>query len=267
MAQDFTEIPAPPPLGPDPIRIHHPEGAFVPTPASRVALEAIGTHAHRIRGRGLDWGSGAGLLAIGAARIENVEAVLGLELDPVNVAAARGNARRNGVEAKVRFFESDSYHPVSPEGRTALVRWRGRADFMVANPPSSAPKGDGFAFRRIVVRGAPNYLKPGAILFLSVSIQYGMERVRGLLRETPGFRYERIAASSDWVPFDMARPDLEENVLTYAREEERGGLPYAFRDPRDPEREMTAVEAWQRFRRTGESPLSRWQSHLLLWKG
>ena len=267
MARDLTEIAVPPELGPDPIRIHHPQGAFVPTPASRVALRAIGANTDRIHGRGLDWGSGAGLLAIGAARIAGVAEVLGLELEPRNVATATENARRNGVGGKVRFVQSDSYRPVSLEGRSALARLSGATDFIVANPPSSAPKGDGFEFRRTVVRSAPEYLKPGGVLFLSVSIQYGMERVHGLLRETPGFRYEGIAASSDWVPFDMERPDLLENVLTYAREEERGGLPYAFRDPHDPARTMTAVEARQRYRATGESPLSRWQSHLLVWEG
>lgn len=267
MVQDFTEIPVPPALGRDPIRVHHPEGAFVPTPASRVALEAVGTHADRIRGRGLDWGSGAGLLAIGGARISGVEEVLGLELEPHNVAAASENARRNGVEQKVRFVESDSYRPVSAEGARALAQFRGSTSFIVANPPSSSPVGDGFEFRRVVVRGAGDYLKPGGILFLSVSIQYGMERVRGLLREIPGFRYDGIAASSDWVPFDLGRPDLLEDVLTYAREEERGGLPYAFRAPNDLERQLTAVQARQRYRKTGESPLSRWQSHLLVWKG
>ena len=267
MTQDITEIPVPPALGPEPIRIHHPEGAFVPTPASRVALQAIGLQADRIRGRGLDWGSGAGLLAIGAARIAGVEEVLGLELEPRNVRAARDNARRNRVDQKVRFLESDSYRPVSPEGRRALDQLRGATDFMVANPPSSSPVGDGFEFRRVVVRGAPRYLKPGGVLFLSVSIQYGMDRVRGLLRETPGFRYDRVAASSDWVPFDLKRPDLLDNVLTYASEEERGGFRYSFRDPRDPESPMTAVEAWNLFQATGENPLSRWQSHLFVRKG
>ena len=264
MANDFTTIPVPPALGPEPIRIRHPEGVFVPTAASLIALEAIGRHADRIRGRGLDWGSGSGLLAIGAARNPRVEKVLGLELDPRNVAAAGENARRNGVEAKVRFLESDSYRPVSPEGRRTLAGIRGATDFLLANPPSSSPVGDGFEFRRVVVRGAGNYLKPGGILLLSVSIQYGRERVRGLLRETPGFHHEGVAASTAWVPFDMKRPDLLEDVLTYAREEERGGLPYAFRDPRGPERPMTAVEARERYRQTGESPLSRWQSHLLV---
>ena len=30
---------------------------------------------------------------------------------------------------------------------------------------------------------------------------------------------------------------------------------------------MTAIEAWTHFHATGESPLSRWQSHLLVWEG
>ena len=267
MAQDFTEIPVPPALGPDPIRIHHPEGAFVPTPASRIALEAIAAHAGRFRGRGLDWGSGSGLLAIAAARITGVEEVLGLELDPRGVAAARENARRNGAADKVQFIESDSYDPILEQGRRALAGFEGSTDFMIANPPSSSPVGDGFEMRRVVLRGAVRYLSPGGLLLLSVSSQYGEERVAGLLRETPGFRHDGVAASTDLVPFDVGRPDLRCDVETYAREEERGGLTYAFRHPRNPERPMTAIEAWNHFQATGESPLSRWQSQVLVWDG
>ena len=29
---------------------------------------------------------------------------------------------------------------------------------------------------------------------------------------------------------------------------------------------MTAIEAWNHFQATGESPLSHWQSHLLVWE-
>lgn len=267
MAKDLTEIPVPSTLGPDPIRIHHPEGAFVPTPASRIALEAIGDHQGRFRGRGLDWGSGSGLLAIAAARLAAVEEVIGLELDPRGVAAAGRNARANQVHDKVRFVESNAYRPASAEGRRLLAAFRGTTDFMIANPPSSSPVGDGFEMRRVVVRGARDYLKPGGVLLLSVSAQYGEARVEGLLRDAPGFRLEGVAATTGLVPFDMGRPDLRRDVLTYAREEERGGLPYAFRDPRDPERAMTAVEARQRYQETGESPLSRWQSRLLVWEG
>ena len=267
MAPNRTEIPVPFPLGPDPIRIHHPEGAFVPTPASLIALEAIAAHTRSFRGRGLDWGSGSGLLAITAARLAGVEEVLGLELDRRGVAAARENARRNGVEGKVRFVESDSYDPVHVDGRRALAGFRGSTDFMIANPPSSSPADDGFGMRRVVIRGAVRYLRPGGLLLLSVSAQYGEGRVAGLLRETPGFRHDGVGATTDLVPFDMERPDLRRDVETYAREEERGGLTYAFRDPRSPETPMTAVEAWNRFEATGESPLSRWQSHLLVWEG
>ena len=267
MAQDLTEIPVLPALGPDPIRIHHPGGAFVPTPASRIALEAIAAHAGRFRGRGLDWGSGSGLLAIAAARLAAVEEVLGLELDPRGVAAARENARRNGAADKVRFVESDSYDPVHAEGRQALAGFRGSTDFMIANPPSSSPAGDGFGMRRVVVRGAARYLRPGGLLLLSVSAQYGEGRVSALLRESPGFRRDGVAATTDLVPFDMGRPDLRRDVRTYAREEKRGGMPYAFRNPRKPKTPMTAIEAWRHFHATGESPLSRWQSHLLVWEG
>lgn len=265
MAQDFTEIPVPPALGPDPIRVRHPEGAFVPTPASRVALKAIAAHATRFRGRGLDWGSGSGLLAIGVARLAGVEEVLGLELDPRGVAAARENARANGVESKVRFIESDSFDPVSAAGRRALAGFRSSSDFMIANPPSSSPFGDGFEMRRVVVRGASRYLRPGGLLLLSVSSQYGEERVAGLLRAAPGFRHDGVGATTDLVPFDMERPDLRRDVETYAREEERGGLPYAFRNPQNRETPMTAIEAWNHFQATGESPLSRWQSHVFVW--
>lgn len=267
MAQDFTEIPVPPALGPDPIRIHHPEGAFVPTPASRIALEAIAAHAGRFRGRGLDWGSGSGLLAIAAARLAGVDEVLGLELDPRGVEAARENAGANGVEGKVRFVKSNSYDPVSEAGRRALARFRGSTDFMIANPPSSSPVGDGFEMRRVVVRGAVRYLRPGGLLLLSVSSQYGEGRVAGLLTEIPGFRHDGVGATTDLVPFDMGRADLKRDVHTYAREEDRGGLTYAFRNPRNPGMPMTAIEAWNHFTATGESPLSHWQSHLLVREG
>ena len=267
MAPEHSEIPVPSALGAEPIRIHHPEGAFVPTPASRIALKAIAAHTGRFRGRGLDWGSGSGLLAIAAARLAGVEEVLGLELDPRGVAAARENARANQVDDRVRFFESDAYQPASAEGRRVLAAFRDTTDFMIANPPSSSPVGDGFEMRRVVVRGARDYLKPGGVLLLSVSAQYGEERVAGLLRAAPGFRHDGVGATTDLVPFDMERPDLRRDVRTYAREEERGGLTYAFRNPRDPETPMTAIEAWNYFQATGESPLSRWQSHFLVWEG
>ena len=136
------------------LEIRHPPGTFALTPASRIAVEAIGRHQSRFRGRGLDWGSGSGVLALLLGRIPAVDDVIGLELEPANVQISRENAVLNALKDKVRFFESDSYAPASPEGQSALGALEGEADFIVANPPSSSPVDDGFGFRRAVVRGA-----------------------------------------------------------------------------------------------------------------
>jgi len=257
LGEDLTQ-------GLGPIEIHHPAGTFALTPASLTAVEAICRNRDRFRGVGLDWGSGSGVLAIAAARVAGVESVLGLELEPANVHIARVNAERNGVGGKVRFYVSDSYAPLEDGGRKALAELEGRVDFIVANPPSSSPGDDGFTFRRKVVGGAGRFLKTGGILALSVSRQYGTSRVMGLLDLDPTFEYAGVMASTDWVPFDMSRPDLRTDVEGYAAEEERGGLPYAFRHPDHPERDLTAIQALRHFRDTGASPLSRWQSHLFV---
>lgn len=239
------------------LRIRHPPGTFALTPASRITVAAVGAERKRLAGTGIDWGSGAGCVAIAAARIPAVDRVLGLEILPVNVGVARDNARRNGVSASVRFFRADSYAPVEPEGRRAMETLAGRAGFVVANPPASR-SGDGFHWRREVARGAVAWLRPGGTLLVQISSQYGMERVRSLEAEGPGLRYHGLAATTPWVPFDLGRPDLLACLELYAEAEARDGPGYAFRWPDDPGR-IGAAEALARHRATGHSPLSRWQ--------
>ena len=254
-------------FGLGPLEIRHPPGTFALTPASRIAVEALARHQDRFRGVGLDWGTGSGVLAILLARIPGVERVVGLEIEPANVRIARENAQRNGVDQKVGVFEADSYSPRCAEGRVALEALEASTDFLVANPPSSSPKDDGFGFRRAVMDGAGRYLRPGGIVCLSVSHQYGTARTMALLELGPTYAYGGVLASTEWVSFDMGRTDLYQDVETYAAEERRGGLPYQFRDPRDPGRDLTAVEAQEHYGDTGESPLSRWQSHLFVRTG
>lgn len=238
----------------------HPQGTFAPTPATLIALRAIALHGERLSGAGLDWGSGVGCLAIAAARVPGVTHVLGLELAAANVTVARANARENGVADRVMFIRSDAYEPFDAPDRARLEALAGRVRFILANPPSSSPHGDGFEFRRVVMRGAGRWLAPGGVVFLSVSGQYGPERVSALEADAPGFQLEGVLASTDLVPFDMTRADLAADVATYAAEERRGGWPYLFLDPADPDRRLTVVEALDRFHATGLSPLSRWQS-------
>src|SRR3977135_1513131 len=77
------------------IRIAHPAGTFAITPASLISLEGIANNQELLGGVGLDWGSGAGCLAIAAARVPAVQRVIGLELSTANVTVARQNATTN----------------------------------------------------------------------------------------------------------------------------------------------------------------------------
>lgn len=252
--------------------ILHPPPAFAPTPASRIAVQAIADHASLLAGDGIDWGCGVGLLAIAAARIPAVTQVIGLDIDAANVAIARQNAARNGVAAKTAFWTADSYRPLPPEGRAALAALVGRCRFILANPPASEGD-DGFGFRRrVLAEGAP-FLAPGGVVFLNISAQYGQERIARLLIEAPGFAHGGVLSSSDWTPFDLQRPDLLRNLHDYAAEERRGGLRlrYSFGDPQalagpSPDAMLDARTALARYHATGESPLSQWQVHLFHYR-
>lgn len=241
--------------------ILHPPPTFAPTPASRIAVQAIADHAALLAGDGIDWGCGVGLLAIAAARIPAVTQVIGLDIDAANVTIAHQNAARNGVAAKTAFWTADSYEPLAPVGQAMVAALAGRGRFILANPPASEGD-DGFGFRRrVLAEGAP-FLAPGGVVFLNISAQYGQERIARLLIEAPGFVYGGVLSSSDWTPFDLQRPDLLRNLQDYAAEEARGGLPYCFGGPQTPEQALDARAALALFHSSGRSPLSRWQVHL-----
>lgn len=245
------------------LRIRHPPGTFALTPASLISLQTIGKHKELLHGHGLDWGSGTGCLAIAAAKIPEVQSVVGLEISEANVAIARENAQRNGVADKATFLLSDSYSPRDPDDRVLLGGLAGKVHFTLSNPPSSDGD-DGFGYRRGVLRGARTFLSPGGVVFLSVSYQYGMARVERLCQDAPGFEYRGILASTDWVPFDLSRPDLLHCLHLYAEEERRGGFDYTFRHPRI-EQAMSAQAALDHYEERGEGPLSKWQTHLFVF--
>lgn len=248
------------------IHLLQPPGAFALTPASRIAIQTIGLHRHLLAGIGLDWGCGAGCLTIAAARVPAVSRVIGLDISPDNVTAARQNAGLNGVVGKTAVFLADAYTPFNPADRTVLDSLRGQINFILANPPSSDGD-DGFSYRRLVLEGARPFLAIGGVIFLSISYQYGPERVARLCQEAPGFHYGGVLTSTDWVPFDLRRPDLLHCLELYAAEERRGGLPYAFPAPGAEIAFIDARTALDRFQRTGENPLTQWQTHLFRYAG
>ena len=65
-------------------------------------LEALERLAVPAPARALDVGTGTGVLAIALAKL-GVKKVLGIDLDPQAISAARGNVRRNAVGGRVRL--------------------------------------------------------------------------------------------------------------------------------------------------------------------
>jgi 16S rRNA G966 N2-methylase RsmD len=248
------------------LRFLHPAGTFAITPASNILFRAIIDHADLLHGVGFDWGSGIGCQAILAARIPAVQMVYGLEISKVNVQISRQNATENGVEQKVRFFCSDSYRTFDKQDAREIDALRKKTDFVVSNPPSSEGD-DGFAFRRMVLEGAKAFLKPGGIVLINASFQYGTERVLSLSKPESGYRYLGVAASTECVPFDLTRADLLCCLRNYALEEHRGGMQYTFfATAQEDERMMDARSALRRFEEQGVSPYTKWQTHLLQYE-
>lgn len=250
------------------LTFYHPKGTFALTPASHILIDAITNNQDLIHGTGFDWGSGVGCLAILAAKIESVSKVYGLEISNNNIDIARKNAAINGVNGKVCFMLSDSYVPYAIEDKRQLDENRGKINFILANPPSSEGD-DGFEFRRVVLRGAKEYLCKNGIVFLNISFQYGTKRVEELYKTIKGFSYMGVAASTDCVPFDLNRQDLLECLKIYAHEELKGGTEYMFFSDSncDPKKYINAQEALNLYYKNGKSPLTKWQTHIFKYNG
>jgi methylase of polypeptide subunit release factors len=247
------------------MEIKHPRGTFSVTPAGLISLRAIGTHRQLLSGVGIDWGAGVGILAIAAARIEAVNNVYGLEIVPANVDAARENARRNGVAGKTKFLLADSFLPAQEQDIAALRALQGNVRFVLANPPSSTGD-DGFEFRRRILRESRAYLTDGGVVFLSISRQYGRQRIAELTHGLDEFIHGGVLATTDCVPFDLNRPDLLDCLQAYVQEEKRGGWAYEFTLPGGGDEDsMTAQAAMGYYERSGQSPLSKWQTHLFTY--
>ncbi len=243
------------------ISFYHPVGTFSLTPASNVLINAIIDNQKRFGGIGIDWGSGVGCLAVLAAKINSVKKVYGLEISQENINAARINAEKNSVSDKACFMLADSYSPFNTEEKQELDKLKGAVDFIISNPPSS-DWDDGFGFRRMVINGAKEFLKKDGIVLLNVSFQYGAKRVEALYRDMDGFNYMGLAASTNWVPFDLNRPDLLDCLKVYAKEELNGGFDYTFSEEGSDDRLINAQTALDNFNRRGISPFTKWQTHL-----
>ncbi len=178
-----------------------PSWVRVPVPAGCIVIEidpgmAFGTGLHPSTRLGLrallqavppprggrtrtvfDVGTGSGILAITAARL-GAGRVWAVDNDPVAVAVARENVRRNGVAGRISVVRGDG-----------LGSAPGRADAIVANIVADAVVA--------LLPAARRRLRPGGVCIGS-GIVTG--RLREVLRAAgaAGFRHRRTWSSGEW---------------------------------------------------------------------
>jgi len=89
----------------DPVRLDVP---FVPTPEDAVAkmLDMAGVGPDDTV---IDLGSGDGRIAIAAVRDRQARQATGIDIDPERIAEARTNAKKAGVQDRVRFVQQDLF--------------------------------------------------------------------------------------------------------------------------------------------------------------
>jgi SAM-dependent methyltransferase len=102
-----ANVAAPLLIGQDRQPMHEPDVPFVPT--TEEAVEAMLKLANVTKNDVVyDLGCGDGRIVIAAAKTYGAKAV-GIDIDPVRIDEAKANAKKAGVEDKVRFEENDLF--------------------------------------------------------------------------------------------------------------------------------------------------------------
>ena len=147
----------------------------------------------------LDLGTGSGCLLLALLNEIPGATGIGADCDPEAVAAARGNARRLGLQERAEFREGDWFGALEADARSP------RFDVIISNPPyietgeiaGLAPEVAGFepraaldggvdgleAYRRIAAR-AYEYLTPDGQIFLELGA--GQEKAVSKILEDHG---------------------------------------------------------------------------------
>lgn len=170
--------------------------------ARRAAPEAV---------RPVDLGTGSGILAVSLALERPRARVVALDRSPAALALGAANARRHGVESRVRFLASDW---LAALGRAA------RFDLAVANPPyvpltdqphlsktvSTYEPGvalyggaDGLGPLRVLLAALPAFLEPGAPFVFEFGYSQARD-VSALVESAPGFRLEHVRLDAAGIP-------------------------------------------------------------------
>ncbi|HEY1372637.1 MAG TPA: peptide chain release factor N(5)-glutamine methyltransferase [Candidatus Binatia bacterium] len=177
---------------------------LTPRPETELLVEiALKLIVSKAAPRILDLGTGSGAIAVALAKEIPGAEIVATDIFREALAIARANARRHGVDNRIRFFAGDLLAPVA-----AMT---GGFDLIVSNPPyirradiAALPRdvrdyeprialdggADGRDFYRRIAREAPDYLSAGG--FAAVEIGAGMSADVARLFADAGFADVRI---------------------------------------------------------------------------
>lgn len=111
-------------------------GVFIPRPETELIVEAVVAAAGLDDGGPVvDMGTGSGCLAVSLALARSRSAVYATDCSLSALRLARDNARRHGVDHRIRFIRGDGLAPLSGAGVAGTV------SVIVSNPPY-IPSGD-----------------------------------------------------------------------------------------------------------------------------
>ena len=163
-----------------------PAGVFPPTPTSDLLGRAVLAEA-RPGDRVLDMGTGSGVNAILAATV--AADVLGVDVNPASVFAARCNAERNGVQAQ--FVVSDVFDHVHGTFDLVIIdppfRWFAPRDLVEA-----AITDENYSTASRFFAGVPQRLRPGGRVLLFFGTSGDQDHILALAAGS-GLRAEVVA--------------------------------------------------------------------------
>lgn len=196
---------------------------LIPRPETELLLELVTKSLPAAPARILDLGTGTGAIALALAKFWPESSVVAVDRSPDALALARENARKLSLADRVEFRESDWFAALAGEPPFALIvsnpPYLTAAEVAAAEPEvrDHDPRGalvagrDGRADLETIIREAPAFLAPGALLALETGIAQHAELTR-------------FAAPFGYVSIDSQRDLTDRERFLLLR---RGGAPTA----------------------------------------
>jgi release factor glutamine methyltransferase len=153
---------------------------LIPRPETEtLVVEALRILKPMIAPRVLDLGTGSGAIAVTLARQHKTAQITAVDLCPLALGVAAGNAAKHGVAERIAFVEGDLFAPVAGQTFDVIVSnppYIAKSEFAALDmgvrdfEPRQALDGgvDGLDFYRRITVEAPAFLVPGGRIFIEM---------------------------------------------------------------------------------------------------